>query len=408
MPRYLYHARDNKGELATGVVAAATVDAAGQLLRGEGKYVVRLKEVHEEESDPQVQSVADHSRHVKRQDVIFFAHQMAIMIETGVPISEALDCVTDQAGNPHFKAVMTAVADHVRAGGELSVALRKHPRAFPPIMTSLIRASEISGTMATMLERISQYLDKEERTRRQVKAALTYPLIMMSVAVSVTVFLLTFVLPRFTAIYASRGAALPTPTRILMAVSSALVDHWQLWLIGLGITLVAGWLSLRTATVQRLADWLKLHVPVLRTLYQQLYLSRSCRALGTMLTAGVSVLDAIDITRQVTPNVYFQDLWDKVDDALKQGLQLSDPMGENKLVPRSVVQMIRSGEKSGRLADVLQKLAVHTEEEFDHAVKSATQFIEPMMVIFMGALVGFVAISLLLPIFNVSRVVSGG
>lgn len=406
MPRFLYQARDNQGELATGVVAAVSLEAAGRNLRAEGKYVVHLKEVHEEENDPQVISVQEHARSIRRHDVIYFAHQMAVMLDTGVPIAEALECITEQSANPHFRALMAAINDHVSAGGELSVALRKYPRVFPPIMVSLIRASEVSGSMGAMLERISKYMEKEERTRRQVKGALTYPCIMIALALSVTVFLLTFVLPRFAAIYASRQAVLPGPTRVLLFLSSSLTEHWVLWLAGVATVGVALMLAWPLETTRRGVDWLKLHTPILGNLFMKLYLSRACRALGTMLAAGVSVLDAVEITRQVTPNRYFQELWDLADEALRQGMQLSDPLNRSRLIPRSVVQMMRSGEKAGRMSEVLHRLAGYTEEEFDQAVKNATQYIEPIMVMVMGALVGFIAISLLLPIFSISRVIA--
>ena len=407
MARFLYKARDGTGALATGVVAAISADVAGQMLRAEGKYIVNLREVHEEPQDPAVIAVEDHARHVRRQDVIFFAHQMSVMLETGVPISEALNCIVEQTGNPHFREVLKSIADHVQAGGEMSVALKRFPQTFPSIMTSLIHASEISGTMPTMLERISRYLDKEERTRRQVKHALSYPCMMIIMALSVSMFLLTFVLPKFAKIYESRSAVLPAPTRLLLGVSNSLINYWFLWAAGAVLVLVGGYLFAASKTGRRTLDHAKLHLPIFRHLFTNLYLSRACRAMSTMITAGVPMLDTIAIGRQVTNNVYYQQLWDQVDEAVKQGLQLSDPLGRSNLVPKSIVQMIRSGEKSGRLAQVLGRVAEHTEDEFDQAVKTTTQFIEPDMVVLMGSLVGFVAIALLLPIFNISKVVAG-
>ncbi len=406
MPRFLYRARDGQGALATGVVAAVSLEAAGQSLRAEGKYIVHLRQVHEEPQDPAVAALATDSRHIRRQDVVFFTHQIATMVETGVPIGEALHCVQEQTANPHFRSVLGAIVDHVEAGGDLSTALKRFPRTFPPIMTSLVHASEVSGTMGTMLDRVSSYLEKEEGTRRQVRHALAYPLVMIVMAISVTVFLLTFVLPRFAKIYAARRAVLPGPTRVLLAISNSLVEQWFLWVAGAVLAAVVLWLFTGSGWGRRVIDYLKLHVPVLRGLFTQLYLSRACRAMGTMMNAGVPLIDTIQIVRQVTVNAYYDDLWNQVDAAIKQGLQLSDPLSHSQLLPRSVVQMIKSGEKSGRLAQVLNRVAEHTEQEFDQAVKTATQFLEPLMVMVMGSLVGFVAIALLLPIFNISRVVA--
>jgi type IV pilus assembly protein PilC len=259
-----------------------------------------------------------------------------------------------------------------------------------------------------MLERVSKYLGKEHQTHRQVRGALMYPVFMMFMAVGVTVFLLAFVLPRFATIYASRHAALPGPTRLLLAVSNGLVNYWYVWL-GLAIALlVGGIIAWRTDSGRRAIDWLKLNTPIFGHLFTQLYVTRACRVMGTMIGAGVPMLDAVGIAKQVTRNAYYEDLWDQVDKALQQGLQLSDPLFKSTLVPRSVAQMIRSGEKSGRLGQVMNRIAEYSEQEFDEAVKTTTQFIEPAMVVFMGGLIGFVAISLLLPIFTVSKVAAGG
>ncbi len=407
MARFLYQARDGRGEMASGVVTAGDTNAAAAMLRGEGKFVVKLREVHEQDDDPAVMTVEQHARRVKRTDVIFMSHQLAVMLETGVPISEALACIVEQAANPHFKVVLQQVTDHVQAGGELSVAMRRHGKVFPPVMISLIRASEVSGTMAAMLERISHYLDKEERTRKQIKGAMSYPLFMITMAMGVTVFLMTFVLPRFAGIYSSRQATLPAPTRLLLAISHSLVSQWYIW-VGVGVAMILAIVIINsTKRGRRCIDWLKLHTPVLRSLYTNLYVSRACRTMGTMFAAGVSMLDTIEITRAVTENTYYQELWDEVDSSLRQGMQLSDPLLASTLIPRSIGQMIRSGERSGRMGQVMNRVAEHAEIEFDDAVKNATKFIEPVMVLVMGGLVGFIAISLLLPIFSVSTVVAG-
>ncbi len=407
MARFLYQARDGRGEMASGVVTAGDTAAAATMLRGEGKFVVKLREVHEADDDPAVMTVEQHARRVKRSDVIFMSHQLAVMLETGVPISEALACIVEQAGNPHFKAVMQQVTDHVQAGGELSVAMRRHGKVFPAVMISLVRASEVSGTMAAMLERISHYLDKEERTRKQVKGAMSYPMFMIATAIAVSVFLMTFVLPRFAGIYASRQATLPAPTRLLLGISHSLVTYWYLWIAGVMAIGLAVVVIKSTKGGRRGIDWVKLHTPVLRTLYTNLYVSRACRTMGTMFAAGVSMLDTIEITRAVTENAYYQELWDQVDASLRQGMQLSDPLLASNLMPRSIGQMIRSGERSGRMGQVMNRVADHAEVEFDDAVKNATKFIEPVMVLVMGGLVGFIAISLLLPIFSVSTVMAG-
>lgn len=408
MARYMYQARDSQGELASGVVCAASIDEAGASLRDEGKFIVKLNEIAEQEEHLPEMTLEQRARRVKKSDVMFFAHQMAIMLETGVPLAEALECVVDQAPNPHFCEVLRDVTNNVQAGNEFSSSLKRFPTVFPPVMISLLRASEVSGTMGPMLERISRYMAKEQKIQRQARGAMLYPCVMMLVAVTVTVFLIAFVLPKFAGIYASKGSSLPAPTRLLMGFSEIMTGYWWVWsggLIVLGLVLHA---ILKTEQGRRGVDWLKLNTPIVKHLFTQLYVTRACRTMGTMIGAGVSMLDAVAIVKEVTNNRYFEDMWDDVENSLQQGLQLSDPLFRSTLIPRSIVQMVRSGEKSGRLGEVMGRIAEFTEEEFDVTVKSTTQFIEPLMIGIMGVIIGFVAVALLMPIFSVGRVIAGG
>ena len=406
MAKFSYEARDGGGDMTTGVVMAVSAEEAAGKLRAEGKYIVKLDAVNEDEGAEA--QAASRTRSVKRRETIFFAHQMAIMIETGVPLTDALECTMDQTTDLHFRAVLNEVSRHVKGGGDFSAALEMFPKAFPPAMTSLIRASEVSGTMAIMLNRLASYLTKEEATMRQARGAMMYPMFMLVMAVSVTIFLLAFVLPKFAGIYESREATLPLPTQFLLVTSKGLVQWWYIWTT-LAVAAIAGFLVMRRIDLgKRIFDWLKLHTPIARGLFTQLYITRACRTMGTMISAGVTMLDMIAIVRQVTGNIYFDDLWDEVDDRLRQGAQLSDPLFTSPLFPRSIAQMIYSGEKSGQLGKVLNRVADFTEAEFDQAVKNTTQFIEPLMVGVMGAVIGFIAISLLLPIFNVGKVLAGG
>ncbi len=408
MDNFLYKARDRQGQLATGEIAAASIDEAGKLLQAQNKFVVEI-------SPMKKSGAAKASRaakkpiggRVKRKYVIDFANQMSVMVNTGVPLSEALDCLRRLAKDRNYKAVMDGIAGEVQAGSALSDALAKHPKAFPPIVTALIRASESSGTMSVMFDRIAKYLTKEYHTLKQVRGAMMYPMFMFLMCASVTVFLLTVILPRFTSIYANKGAVLPAPTRFLMALSDGITDYWQWWLVGLAVGGVGFAVWVRTTLGQTQLDWLKLHVPICAGLTRKLYLSRACRTIGTMIDSGVSLLDTVHIVRDVTRNVYYERLWDGITEGLGRGEQLSDSLFASALFPESVSQMVYSGEKSGRLGEVFGCVADFTETEFDVAVKTATQFIEPVMLVVMGSVIGFIAISLLLPVFSAGRVMSG-
>ncbi|MEM9415541.1 MAG: type II secretion system F family protein [Planctomycetota bacterium] len=405
MPQFTYKARDNQGEVITGTLDAATAEEAGNRLRSQGRFIVALSETQDGHDDWQPKTGR---QRVKKKDVITFAHQLSVMIDTGVPISEALQCCAEQSDCAGFRTVLQDVADRVESGSDLSSAMQHHPKIFPTVMCSLIKASELSGTMGTMLDRISKYMSKEANTLRKVKGALTYPAVMISFVILITIGLLVFVLPRFATIYEGRGAALPAPTRLLLGISNSVNGFWWVYVLaaaGLAALVVAGF---TTKAGRNVTDYLKLNVPVVGPLFRKLYVTRSTRTMGTMIDAGVPILDMIPITKDVTKNRYYDAFWEGVDQRLRTGSQLSEPFFHGgDLMPRSVAQMIAAGEKAGRLGEVLHKVAAYTEEEFDEQVKNATKFIEPAMVVTMGSIIGFVAIALLLPIFQVSTVVAG-
>ena len=386
----------------TRCLTADSVNDASQQLRGEGKFVVK----RERGRDKIAQTRGKVGGSVKLEEVIYFTHQLAIMVDTGVPLGEALDAIVQQTTSENFKAVVEEVYADVTGGEALSAALGKHPRVFPALMISLLKASEVSGTMGTMLDRVSQYMAKEQRTVKQVRGALMYPAFMLVMAV--TVFLLMFVLPRFGKIYGSRGALLPLPTRVLIGISNIFTEYWYVILLGLLGAIVAFLWVRRIPVGRRAIDTLKLRVPVFGTMFTHLYVSRATRAMGTMFSAGVPMLDAVAITRAVTNNVHYEELWDRVDERLRQGSQLSELLFDTWLIPKFITRMIHSGEVAGRLGQVMERVAEFTEVEFDQAVKNTTQFIEPVMISVMGSIIGFVAISLLLPIFSVGRVMASG
>ncbi|MEO0514519.1 MAG: type II secretion system F family protein [Planctomycetota bacterium] len=407
MPEFLYKVRNAAGELTTGLITAGSVAEAGGKLRTDGWFIVKIDPSRAGKAKKAGQETATLGKaRVPRPLIIAFAHQLAVMVDTGVPISEALNCIAEQCDSADFQLVVKDVAAQVEAGGELSIALGRYPKIFPPIMVSLVRASEVSGTMGTMLERISNYMGKEYQTYKKIKGAMTYPAVMLAMVITVTIGLLIWVLPRFATIFESKGAALPLPTRMLMFISDSLMLHWYLWVGGLIATVVGFGFSMNTKTGRRLFDRFKLASPIFGELFAKLYVTRATRTMGTMINAGVPVLDMISIVKDVTRNALYEDLWAHVDDRLRQGAQLSDALFDSPLIPRSVAQMIYAGEKSGRLGQTMEKIAGFTEEEFDEQIKTTTNLIEPTMVAIMGGIVGFVAIALLLPIFSVSSVVS--
>lgn len=407
MGNFLYEARDEMGSFCTGVIDAASIDAAGEILQNQEKFVLKLTPVvSENQSKPKVRNTA--GRGVKRSDVVMFVNQMAVMIDTGVQLTEALGSLARTTVNDRFRTVLQGVLEDVESGMSLSRALDQYPKAFPPIMISLIHASEESGTMSATLEQLAEYLATEDKIVKQVRGALLYPAFMFFVAVGVTVFLLTMILPKFEAIYGNKGAALPAPTRILLTMSNSMITQWPAWIAGTVAVFVVIPLWFRSPFGHRQLDWLKLNLPVVKTLFLRLYLARACQTIGTVLKAGLSIADAVELVRGVTPNVYFEEVWDQASEDLVQGRQLSESLYQAAIIPEPVVQMISSGEKSGQMFKVFGRLAKFSDDAFQQAVKNATQFIEPVMILVMGSVIGFVAIALLLPIFGAGKVMASG
>ena len=303
--------------------------------------------------------------------------------------------------------MLEVLRDQIYAGEKFSVAMAKWPRVFPNMMVSLMKASEASGTMSMMLGRIGDYLAKERRTARQIKGAMSYPAFMMFTAVALTVVLMAFVLPKFAKIYEMRSASLPTPTKALLTMSDFITQQYIYYGPVLGVAFAAVFFYVRQPSGRKTCDWLRLNLPVLRTMYTQLYITRAARTMATLLDSGVNLLDIIAICRGVTNNHFYDRLWDAMEKGVRDGRQISDAVFACPYVPRNIASMINSGERSGRLAEVMERIASFSEEELDTAVRKVTAYIEPMMIMFMGVVVGGVAMALLLPIFSMGKVMGG-
>jgi len=405
MLTFAYKARDTRGQPVSGIIEAATQADALRLLHRDGLTVTEIK-VGSRPVDTSEVRLRAASSQVRREDVIGFSSQVAVMLETGVPLAEALDAFVKQTKPGGIRSLMEVVADRITGGVPFSEAISSFPRAFPPLMVNLMRASEASGTMGLMLGRIAEYLSKERRTARQIRGALTYPLVMITLGLAITMFLVTWVLPKFARIYEGRAAALPRPTKFVMAVSDFVIGNWAA-LVASGVVFVGGLFVLPMfAGGRRFLDTVKLRTPVIGGVLRQFYLTRAARTLGTLLASGVDLLEAVRIVRGVTPNVHWDEMWTKVEHNMTTGLTMAEALQDSPLVPASVAQMIAAGERTGRLPEVLARVADATETDLDETVKSATQLIEPAMIVVMGLMIGGVAIALLLPIFNVSGIMA--
>jgi type IV pilus assembly protein PilC len=342
-----------------------------------------------------------------RKDILHFTSQLAVMIRAGISLQDALEGIGSQCENMKFKAVLRDLKMRIEEGNSFSQALAEHPQVFNNLYINMVAAAEASGSLSDMLQKLAEYLDQEAETRSQVKSAMVYPIIIAVMAIAVTVFLLCFVLPRFTMIFRGKEDLLPVPTKILMA-SSAFLRHWWYVLVpAIGAALWGFYFFINTTVGRAWWDRVKLVLPLIRTLCRSLYITRGLHTMGVLTRAGVPILNTISITAHISGNVLYKEMWLNVYEEVRQGKKIAAALARSALMPNSVVQMIRSGEDSGNMADVLRDVSAFYGRELKGVIKMVTSMIEPIMIVCMGCLVGFIAMSIILPIFKMSSLVAG-
>ncbi|MBN2590252.1 MAG: type II secretion system F family protein [Sedimentisphaerales bacterium] len=348
---------------------------------------------------------------VKSSELILFTTQLSVMLDSGVVLSDALDAIAEQAENGSLKLIITNVAAVVKGGERFSKALTQYPKVFNSMFISMVKASEASGRMAEMLNVLSGYLSFEAETRKRIKGALTYPFIMALMAVAATGTLMFFVLPRFMGIYESKGAALPKITQILVNFSKILGSFEKMTIIitTLIVFSVFFYYWSKTVSGRRVIDLLKIRTPVIGTMFIDTVVTRSMRIMATMINTGVNLLDSIQVIQGACDNYYFQRLWMGVDEKIKDGYQLSESIiitQNEELIAPGIIQMIRAGEKSGKLGEVCDKVSVFYEKKLESSIRNVMALIEPIMITVLGGIIGTIAIALLLPVFRISTVIA--
>ena len=347
----------------------------------------------------------------KSNDLILFTTQLAIMLDSGVILSDALDAIAEQAADAKFKAIILDISERVKGGETFSKAISCYPCTFNSMYISMVRASEASGRMVEMLTVLTSYQSFEADTRKQIRSAMTYPFIMVLMAIAATGTLMFFVLPRFMRIYASRGASLPKLTQVLVGVSKVLGNFEAMTSIVTTIVIVGGvlWYWSRTPGGRRILDGVKIHTPIIGTMFVDMVVTRSMRIMATMVNTGVRLLDAIRVIEGAVDNYYFQQLWAQVDEKIQDGYQLSEAImiaKDSKLISPGIIQMLRAGEKSGRLGEVCDKVSIFYQKQLETSIRNVMTLIEPVMITILGAIIGTIAIALLLPVFRVSSVIA--
>ncbi len=397
--RFIYQAKDTNGSLKSGELNCDSHEAASMQLRQQGLYVVSLEAVAESSAKPGSSLFA---KPITRRDIVEFASQLAVMVDAGVPISSALEGLAGQTDNPSMKALTVRLQEGVQAGDDLSLALSKYPKHFDKAFVNLVKASEASGQLGPMLERIATQYRTESEMRSKIKGALIYPAAMCTMCVGVVIFLLTYVFPKLMPMFAGREKDIPGPTKFLLALSTSMTEYWP-WYLGVTLVLLgAGIFMGRQASGRIALDWLKIYLPPFNGLSRKVALSRSLRTLSTTLNAGVPMLEALELSGGTANNHFYENCWKRVGEQVTTGRQIHEALQGQALFPKMVVQMIASGEKTGRLGKVLEKVAEYLEREVANAVKTVTSLLEPLIITVLGSAIGGIAIAMLLPIFKLS------
>ncbi len=404
MPVYRYRAKDRQGRIVAATIEASDVRAAARALRDKGYLITEIKEPGKGLQAEISLGFLESGPSLK--DIAIFSRQLATMMGAGLPIVQALAILEKQTTNKKFKKILKEIRADVEAGMAFSDALEKHP-VFNRLYVNLVRAGEASGNLDTILDRLATFLEKDLELRGKIKSAMTYPIIVFVFAILVTYFLLTGIVPQFAQILTDLGSELPLLTRFLIAVSDFLRSSTLFIVVAVAVLWFAYTRFYRTPRGRRIIDRMKLRLPVFGNLNKKSALARFSRTLGLLLHSGVNIIEAVDITKGTAGNAVVEDVLEEAKSSVQVGEPLSATLAAYpEIFPPMVSSMIRIGEETGALDAMLQKIADFYEREVDETVASLTAAIEPLMIIFLGVVVGMIVAGMFLPLFQIINTLS--
>jgi type IV pilus assembly protein PilC len=395
MPKFAYVATSADGRSASGVEKAASREAMELAL-----YERELRDITVTVKKGFLQAEVSPPR-VKREEVMHLSRQLAAFIRAGIPILDAVHTLGDEAVNSSVKRMMADVEERLRGGETMSDCLDRHPKIFPDFYRGILRSAELTGQLDTVLDQLAGYLERDLDARRKVKAAMIYPAIIAGMSVVTVVVLSAFVLPRFKTFFASLNAKLPLPTRILLAVTDFLTQWWWALLAGVVLAGLMVFCALLTEGGRHVRDRFVLWVPVLGDTIQFALVERFCRILASMANAGVSLPEALRVATGSLRNLVYTRALARVGEAMLEGEGIAKPLADTRLFPSTAAQMMRVGEDTGTLDTQLEVAARYYERELDYKIKRLTALFEPIVIIVMGLIVGFVAIALVSAMYGI-------
>lgn len=407
MAVYEYKAVNKQGKELSGIIEAESRISAGQILKRRELYPVNLNETTEKtiEKKRRELSFTDVFERITHSDISIFTTEFAALVEAGMPVVDSLDIVIQQTEKKSMKKMLSVIKEEVNKGVSLADAFNLFPRRFSPLYVNMVRAGEESGSLEVVIKRLADFLQSQMEMRSKITATMAYPTLMLIVGMTVVFFLVTFVIPTVTGIFDEMNQALPLPTLILLGVSDFLEKAWFYLVIALVSLAIIYDRYRRTSGGKVFVDRFKLRMPLIGVQYKKILLARFTRTLGTLLTNGVPIVTAFDIVKNIIDNSIISSEIETARDDIREGKEIAKPLSKSGIFPPVVVNMIAVGEKSGQLEEMLNRVSSIMEAELDSSLKRLVSLLEPTMILFMGAIVAFIMISILLPIFEMNQLI---
>lgn len=400
MPKFNFVVKDPTGKTIQGTITMDRKDQLIDRLRDQGYYINRITEVNENSVYQRIDRAIQRLSPVKLKDISVFARLLSTMINAGLPILRALRIIEKQTENLTLVDVIKDISQKVEEGYSLSFAMSQHPRTFGTLIVAMIKSGEESGSLDIVLERVAHDLEREIEVRSKVKAGVRYPIIIMIAAGLIVIGVLYFIVPKFDAIFKEMKAELPAMTKVLVAMSNAL-QHYTLWVIGAIIVIIIVFKQLsKFPYFGRLLDKAQLKLPAFGLLFRKIALSRFSRTLAILLRSGVPIVKALTVVEETVGNMVISQAVAKAKESIKEGERIAYPLEETNEFPPMVIDMIAVGEETGSLDDMLQKVAEFYDREVDYTIDSFTTMIEPILIVVMGAVIGFIVVALYMPLFG--------
>ena len=407
MPVYEYTALDAKGKTKSGIIDADGTAAARQKLRSSGIFPVSIKETQEleEKKDRKGLDLSRYFSRVKPSEIAMMTRQLATLISAGFPLVSALDALLPQTKTQGFKRILAQTKDSIVEGNSFAQALSQYPGTFSPLYINMVRAGETSGTLEIVLDRLADITEKQQDLKNRIQTALAYPILMSIIGIAVLFVLLTYIVPSIISIFAEMNQVLPTPTRILIFLSGFFRSYWWIILGALAALVVVLHQAKKTEKGRHWFDKTVLSLPVFGVLSQKLAVARFTRTLGSLLENGVSMLIALEIVKNIAGNIMIANTVENAAAEVGKGQALAAALAEGQTFPQLSIQMIQVGEQSGELEAMLNKVADVFEKEVESSIMRLTSYLEPVMILVMGSVVGFIVLSICLPIFEMNQLI---